>query len=227
MRVDHAAGETFFANQDGDGQQENIDYFDAGSASSPGAPGAANADVIKLRNDSPSSSKEFVLSIYRESLPASWIATINNGNPVVTLGPGQEKNIPFKVKQTKPEAVGTTHSMRIYASSRVTFHHFGNPADAHNGYLTLGGVQVKVAVLRKPKLACRSIGNREVIGKLTGVKSKLREYGSTSSDSTQKAASSTVPRRLPQCPGLEELSRRFSHAIRRRSGKGSASLRAP
>jgi hypothetical protein len=173
-RVDHAAAETFFANQDGDGQQENIDYFDAGSSSSPGAPGAANADVIKLRNDSPSSSKQFVLSIYRESLPPSWIATINNGNPVVTLGPGQEKNIPFKVKQTKPEPVGTTHTLRIYASSRVTFHHFGNPADAHTGFLTLGGVQVKVAVLRKPKLACHSIGNREVIGKLTGVKSKLR-----------------------------------------------------
>jgi hypothetical protein len=53
VRLDHVAGETFFANQDGNGQQENIEYFQANSQGAPGAPGTPNEGVVHLRNDDP------------------------------------------------------------------------------------------------------------------------------------------------------------------------------
>jgi hypothetical protein len=170
VRIDHVANENFFANQDGDGQQENIDYFDAGSASSPGAPGAASKDVIHLRNDSPASPKQFFLSVFREQLPGSWKVTVNGGNPVVNLGPGQVRDVPVVIKQTTTEAIGISHAIRVYASSRVTLHNDANPSDKHDAFMTLGGVQFKVAVLRHPILKCRSIGGGGVVGTLTGVK---------------------------------------------------------
>lgn len=169
VRIDQAAGETFTGNQDGDGEQENIDYFDAGSAASPGAPGAANGDVIHLRNDSPSSPKQFFLSVLREQLPSSWTVTVNNGNPVVSLGPGQERDVPVRIKQTKKETVGTSHSIRVFASSKVQLQSQSHPGDFHDAFIALGGVQFKVAVLRKPKLRCRSLGGGRVAGRLDGV----------------------------------------------------------
>ena len=174
VRIDHVAGESFFANQDGDGQQENIDYFDAGSASSPGAPGAASSASIRLRNDSPASPKQFFLSTYREQLPPSWKITVNGGNPVVNLAPGQERDVPIVVKQTAAEPIGSSHSVRLYASSRVTLHDDANPTDLHDGFMALGGVQFKVAVLRHPKLKCRSVGRGGVAGTLSGVKDGKR-----------------------------------------------------
>jgi hypothetical protein len=79
--------------QDGNGQQENIDYFQAGSQGSPGAPGAPNNGVVHLRNDSPSISKRFTLSVFRETLPDTWKVEINNpheplGVPAANDGKG-------------------------------------------------------------------------------------------------------------------------------------------
>jgi hypothetical protein len=170
VRIDHVPNENFFANQDGDGQQENIDYFDAGSASSPGAPGAANKDVIHLRNDSPASPKQFFLSVFREQLPKSWKVTVNGGNPIVNLGPGQVKDVPVAVKQASSEPVGSSHSIRVYASSRITLHNDTKPSDQHDAFMALGGVQFKVAVLRHPIVKCRSTGGGGVVGTLTGVR---------------------------------------------------------
>jgi hypothetical protein len=170
VRTDHVASETFFANQDGEGQQENIDYFDAGSAASPGAPGPANGDVIHLRNDSPSSPKQFFLSVLREKLPPSWTVTLNGGNPVVALGPGQKRDVPVKIRQTKKEPVGSTHSIRVFASSKVTLRSAAHPSDVHDAFIGLGGIQFKVAVLRRPTLQCRSSGDGVVVGKLSGVR---------------------------------------------------------
>jgi hypothetical protein len=169
VRIDHVAGETFFANQDGNGQQENIEYFDAGSAGSPGAPGAPNSGVVHLRNDSPVSSKQFFLSVLRDNLPATWGLSVNNGNPVVTLGPGQLRDVPVIIKQTTTEPVGSKHSIRVFASSEVTLRNATNPSDMHNAFIALGGVQLQVAVLRKPTLQCRSLGGGRVGGRLIGV----------------------------------------------------------
>lgn len=169
VRLDHVAGETFFANQDGDGQQENIDYFQAGSTGTPGAPGAPSTGIIHLRNDSPAVSKQFALSVLREDLPSSWVVDLNHGQPIVELGPGQEKDIPVSIKQTRSEAVGSHHTIRVYASSLAVLHNALRPTDLHNEVKVLGGVQLQVAVLRKTKLECKSLGGGGFVGTLTGI----------------------------------------------------------
>ena len=152
VKIDHVAGETFFANQDGDGQQENIQYFDAGAQGSPGAPGAPSLGMIHLRNDDPTHTKEFFLSVDREHIPQSWKVIVNHGNPVVTLAPSQLRNVPVDIIQTRSEAVGSHHSIKVYASSRVTLQNLSRPNDFHDEFKTLGGVQFQVAVLRHPKI---------------------------------------------------------------------------
>jgi hypothetical protein len=168
VRLDHVTGETFFANQDGDGQQENIDYFQAGGSGGGGAPGPPNKNIIRLRNDSFVATKEFVLSVDREHLPNSWKVVVNNGNPIVSLGPGQMKDVPVIVQQTQTEAVGSHHSIKVFASSHVTLQNKQRPNDYHEEFRPLGGVQIQVAVLRKPKLTC-NYKDGIVRGTLTGI----------------------------------------------------------
>jgi hypothetical protein len=154
VRLDHVPAETFFANQDGDGQQENIEYFDAGSQGSPGAPGAPSTNVIHLRNDSPAVSKQFFLSVVRDHLPDSWKVVVNNGNQLVQLGPGQMKDVPVTITQTKKEPVGSRHTIKVFASSRLTLKNEYRQNDFHEEFRSLGGVQFQVAVLRHPKITC-------------------------------------------------------------------------
>jgi hypothetical protein len=154
VRVSHVPGETFFANQDGDGQQENIQYFDAtGAGGAPGAPGPANQVMMHLRNDSQAVSKTFLLGILRDTLPAGWTVSINGGQAAVTLGPGEQKDIPVSIKQDVTEPVGTRHHIRVIASSQITFTNPLHPTP-HNEAQKLGGVTFHVAVLRKTKLVC-------------------------------------------------------------------------
>jgi len=171
VRLDHAVGETFFANQDGDGQQENIDHFQAisGGGGGPGAPGPPNRDTIRLRNDSRVASKQFALSVLRETLPSSWKVNVNDNNPVVTLAPNEVRDVPVVMTQTQREVVGTHYTMRVFASSEVTLHNASRPTDLHTDLHVLGGVQFQAAVLGKTSLACKSIGNGVVEGKLSGV----------------------------------------------------------
>jgi len=153
VRIDHVTGETFFANQDGDGTQENIEYFDA-TGSSPGAPGAPNHAMIHLRNDSPSATKTFALSLLRDNLPPSWKAEINGGDQFVTLAPGELRNIPVVVQQTATEPVGSHHQVRVLASSQITFKSPQHKTP-HSEMRSLGGVTFDVGVLRKTKLVCK------------------------------------------------------------------------
>jgi len=173
VRIDHVAGETFFANQDGDGQQENIQYFQAGSSGSPGAPGAPSVGSIRIHNASPAVSKQIALSALRENLPASWIVSINNGKPVVELAPGEARDIPVTIKQTAPESVGSVHSIKVLASTLEELHNASRPGDVHNDVHVLGGVQFQVAVLQKTTVTCASSdGGNAVTGKLSGLTGK-------------------------------------------------------
>jgi len=172
VRLDHVPGETFFANQDGNGQQENIDYFQAGSSSTPGAPGAPSSGIIRLRNDSPAVSKEFALSVLREDLPSSWTVEVNHGNPIIELGPAEERDVPVTITQTAAEPVGSHHSVRVFASSLAVLKNTSRPGDLHNDVKVLGGVQFQVAVLRKTKITCRAAGVGGVVGDLRGLDPK-------------------------------------------------------
>jgi hypothetical protein len=168
VRIDHVAGETFFANQDGNGQQENIAYFQSGSPGAPGTPGAPNEGVVHLRNDDPEFPKQFTLNLKPETLPDTWDVEINNGNPIVNLGPGEVADVPVVVTQTEPEPVGSKHTFKIVATSQVTLTNEQRPDDLHNEMRPLAGMQMQVAVLRKTSLECHAIGNGRVQGRLTG-----------------------------------------------------------
>jgi hypothetical protein len=170
VRLSHVAGETFFANQDGNGQQENIDYFQAApnNGAPPGSPGPGNSAVIHLRNDSPAVSKQFYLSVLRETLPKSWLVILNGGNPIVTLAPGEVRDIPILVQQTATEAVGSQHGLRVFASSLATFTNPLHP-HPHSETRSLGGVQVNVMVVERTSLTCAAAKGGIVTGKLSGV----------------------------------------------------------
>ena len=171
VRLDQVAGETFIGNQDGDGEQENIDYFEAGSTGTPGAPGAPSSASIRLRNDSNAFPQEFYLSVMREKLPKSWNVKVNNGVPVVRLAPGQARDIPVTITQTLPEAIGSRHAIRVFASSRVTLKNQLHPNDLHEAFRSIGGVQFQVAVLRHPTIECTS-SNGIVRGTIKGLDPK-------------------------------------------------------
>jgi hypothetical protein len=89
-------------------------------------------------------------------LPPSWKVTVNNGNPVVQLGPGQVRDVPVVIAQTQPEPIGSHHSIRVFAASQATLRNAQRPNDFHDEFKPLGGVQFQVGVLRKPKLTCTS-----------------------------------------------------------------------
>jgi hypothetical protein len=167
VRLDPVAGETFFGNQDGKSQRENIEYFQA-VPPGPGASGAPNNSVVHLRNDDSSESKQFMLSVVPETLPDTWEVEINNGDPIVDLGPGEVADVPVVVTQTQPEPVGSQHTFSIVAASQITLTDEERPDNLHNEMHPLGGVQMQVAVLRKTALACRTVGVGRVQGQLTG-----------------------------------------------------------
>jgi hypothetical protein len=168
IRVSHVAGETFFANQDGDGQQENILYFDAtGAGGSPGAPGAANKTVIHLRNDSPSQPKSFMLGVLRNTLPPGWDVIVNGGQNLVQLAPGVEKDVPVSIKQNVAEPIGSSHQVKVIASSIFSFTNPAHPTP-HDEARQLGGVTFEVNVVRKTKVTCR-LQSGQVVGTVTGL----------------------------------------------------------
>jgi hypothetical protein len=167
VRLNHVTGETFFANQDGDGQQENVAYFQAtpGGGGAPGTPGAPQSASMHLHNPSPSASKQIYLSVRRDNLPNSWQVRVNGGNPLVTLAPNQHVDVPVVVRQTATEPVGSRYSFRVYASTMVTFTNPDLP-HPHSEAHPLGGVDFKVAVLRKTRVECKSTDRNVVRGRI-------------------------------------------------------------
>jgi hypothetical protein len=171
VRLDHVPGEIFFANQDGDGQQENIQYFDA-TGPSPGAPGAANKAVIQLRNDSPAVAKTFALSVLNDGVPPSWKVEVNGGTPLVTVPPGAVREIPVVAQQGAAEPIGAHHRFRVIASSQINF---TSPQHRtpHTEMHTLSGVAFDLGVVRKTKLVCKRVGSI-VEGEITGLDPKTK-----------------------------------------------------
>lgn len=169
VRIDHLAGEKVFGNQDGDGQQENIDYFQA--TQGPGAPpGAPYTSVIRLRNDDPVSKKFFDIN-YKNDLPVGWVVDVNNGVSGVELLPGELRDIPVSIRQTSPRPYGSIFAVDVSASSMKLLVNDKNPADKHPEFKTLGGTRIEARVVAQVKLECkarRTPQGIEVVGRLSG-----------------------------------------------------------
>jgi hypothetical protein len=153
VRIDHVAGETFFANQDGDGEQENIGYLEANG---PSAPAATNQLFVHLRNDSATAPKTFSLALLRDNLPPSWQVDVNKGVPLVTLAPAEVRDIPIAVRQSVAEPIGSRHQLRVTASSEVTLSRLNDMP--HTEIHPLGGATIEVGVVRRTTLQCRVSG---------------------------------------------------------------------
>ncbi|MFQ5858059.1 MAG: hypothetical protein ACE5LU_20840, partial [Anaerolineae bacterium] len=169
VKLNHVAGETVFGNQDGDGEQENIDYF---QAVPPEAGESRYAEVIRLRNDDLVNPKFFYLS-YEDDLPDGWFLDVNGGDRGVELAPGEVREIPITIEPVGPAVVGSIFGVDVSASSLRLLVSDLDPEDQHPEFKPLGGVRVEARVLLPPRITCRaeSQGPREIFveGQLEGV----------------------------------------------------------
>jgi hypothetical protein len=147
--LNHVAGETVFGNQDGDDEQENINYFEF-----PPEAGATEFGVtIKLKNDDAANKKYFYIS-YEDDIPAGWKVDINSGKLGIELAPSEEVDIPVSLYKDAVSNVGDTFSVNIQSSSMRTLQNDKNSKDLHTDFEVLGGVRLEARVLQRPTLTC-------------------------------------------------------------------------
>ncbi len=166
VKLDHVANETVFGNQDGDREQENINYF---QAVTNGGTTAVFEDVIRLRNDDLVNNKFFYLS-YESDLPPSWVLDINHGVMGIELGPDEVREIPIVIKPQGTAVVGSVFGVDVKASWLNMLVNDMDPKDKHPEMADLGGVRVESRVLLPVDIRCsaENFGEIVVSGKMTG-----------------------------------------------------------
>ena len=154
VRIDHLANETIFGNQDGDGQQENVEYFQApsGPGASPGAP--ANTSIVRLRNDSAVARKFFNLGFDSSTVPPGWSVAVNNGTLGVDLAPDERRDIPVTITPTTPMPVGSVAAVKLFASSLRLLSSDKDPNDKHPEFRQLGGVVIEGHAVARTQIKC-------------------------------------------------------------------------
>lgn len=167
VRIDPVAGETVFGNQDGDGEQENINYFQAVSTEE-GA--SVFNDVIRLRNDDVVNEKFFNLT-FQSDLPQDWVVLVNNGQPGVRLAPNEVREIPVLIKPQGQAVIGSVFGVDIQASSLELLVSDLDPKDVHPADQLLSGARVEARVMQPVKVECQveNHGEIRVWGKLHGI----------------------------------------------------------
>jgi hypothetical protein len=163
VRIDHLPGEIIFGNQDGNGQQENIDYFQA-SAAGGGGGAPAYKTIIYLHNDDSLHSKYFNLSYDRSKVPPGWRVVVNGGHFGMQLGPNEIRKVPVDIVPLVAMPIGKTASTDISASSLRLLTSDKNPKDQHPEFKTLGGVRVEGHAVARSKLACAATRTADGVG---------------------------------------------------------------
>jgi len=139
----------------GDGQQENIDYFQAPAG--PGAPiGGANTTFIHLRNDSMTTKKYFNLAYDRKLVPAGWKVQVNGGHLGMELLPNEVRDIPVVVTPTSTMPAGSVGRIKIFASNFHLLVSDKDPNDKHPEFKQLGGVTVEGHAVLKTHIKCEA-----------------------------------------------------------------------
>jgi hypothetical protein len=151
VRLDHVTGETVFANQDGEREQENIFTFQAvpedGSTIS-------RSTFILLQNDDPEQPKFFYVN-YKDDLPPGWKVDVNGAEFGIQLDPDESVKIPVTIVPDGPAPLGSDFFVDVQASSVRLLTNSHEPEDKHVEFDTLGGVRVEARVQRPPKLQCK------------------------------------------------------------------------
>lgn len=156
VKLNAVAGETVLGNQDGEREQENIDYF---QATDPGAGGPAYATIIRLRNDDVANKKFFYLN-YESELPKDWKVELNEGKHGLELGPGEVIELPVKIVPGSNPGIGNVFGVDVAASSMRLLVNELNPKDVHPEFKPLGGVRVEARVLIPMAIRCEAQFNR-------------------------------------------------------------------
>ncbi|MCE3608350.1 hypothetical protein LXA47_32810 [Massilia sp. P8910] len=156
VRIDHLANETIFGNQDGDGTQENIDYFQAPATGRGVGGGAPNTTVIHLRNDSMVNKKYFNISYDRKLVPPGWEVSVNGGVFGMELAPNEVRAVPVKITPTSPMPAGSVAKVKVFASSFRLLSSDKDPKDKHPEFKQLGGVLVEGHAVHKTRIKCEA-----------------------------------------------------------------------
>jgi hypothetical protein len=158
VRIDALPNEAVLGNQDGDGEQENIDYFEAAQTPSPGAP--QYADSFTLRNNDPVNPRAFNLS-YTSDTPPGWRVAVNNGVLNLTLKGGEVRRLPIVIRP-RPNGprlkAGTAYHVDVLAQYQQELVNPTLPPleRKHQEFRRLGGVRVEARVVAPSKVACRA-----------------------------------------------------------------------
>ena len=168
--IDPVAGETVLGNQNGDREQENINYFQA--VNDPGGPRVFDS-FITLRNDDLVNPKWFSLS-YSSTLPAAWVLDVNGGDQGVMLNPNETRQIPIIIKPQGPAAVGSIFGVDVRASYQKLLVSDLDPKDIHPADAELGGARVEARVLLPTRVECDANENDGV--SVTGFLKDADEY---------------------------------------------------
>ncbi|RME63120.1 MAG: hypothetical protein D6790_05235, partial [Caldilineae bacterium] len=161
VKIDQVTGETVLGNQDGDREQENIDFFQAVTNGS--APSVYDKFIV-LRNDDLTKPKFFYLS-YETDVPDPWIVNINGGKQGVWVDPNDTVKIPVVIKPQGQAVVGSTFGVDVRASYLDFLVNDLDPKDTHPVDMELGGARVETWVLEQPEIKCEASDFGEIVVK--------------------------------------------------------------
>lgn len=158
VRIDAVANELVLGNQDGNGEQENIDYFQASPAPGPGAP--QYVDSFTLRNNDSVRARSFNLS-YTSNTPRGWRVVVNNGSLNLTLQRGEIRRVPIVIRprRTGPKLrPGTAYYVDVYAQYQQELINPLLPLlqRKHQEFRRLGGVRFEARVVAPTRIDCKA-----------------------------------------------------------------------
>jgi hypothetical protein len=165
IRIDPVVGETVLANQDGDREQENIDYFQVPPTSGPKPP---HKHSVSVRNDDLGRNKDLILG-YRLVGPrkgsTDWRVLVNNGVIAVTLTPGEQREIPVEITPgPSTNRPGQRYSVDVFSLSLHQLVNDLDKKDEHNEFRYTGGTRIEGLIVIPTRLNCSaSINSKGVI----------------------------------------------------------------
>jgi hypothetical protein len=127
VRARPVAGEVVYANQDGEGEQENFFYFQARTSGGP-APGGRDTGPailrgkIFLRNidgkNQTTKNRTFFFATY-DNFPDGWEFSVYGGRRAITLAPGEVAEVPIKVLVPSDAPTGRVFRLDVSAGTPV------------------------------------------------------------------------------------------------------------
>jgi hypothetical protein len=153
--IDGVAGEVILSNQDGDGEQENFDHFEAVRDPVTHDYRVPDRDFYLFNHfmrhnqltGAPSSSsglpKHFQLRI-KSDMPPDWSYEVAGGETELVLAPEEVRKVPVKVKVPPGTATAKTFFLRVTAFEQGEIINrmvpATSPARRHYGWHTVAGV---------------------------------------------------------------------------------------